>query len=90
MFNTFWSMMKEYMYSVLVIAVLVSCVCMSDAHVRFWNPLSRSTMFRRYPTEAKATNYDDNGLFCGGYWVIIQLLVVKIYFYNQIEIQWKI
>ena len=75
--------MEEYSNSVLVIAVLLSYVCVSEAHVHFWNPLSRSTMWRRYPTEAKAINYDDNQLFCGGYSVIIHLLVIKIYYRPQ-------
>ena len=81
--------MEEYMCSVLLTSALLSCVYVSDAHVRFLNPVSRSSLWRRYPTEARERNYDDNQLFCGGYAVIDRLLI-NIYFEKQIKSQYLI
>ena len=48
----------------LVLAVVTAAV---SGHGRVSNPPSRASMWRvGYPTPA---NYDDNGLFCGGFGV---------------------
>lgn len=61
--------MKQLVYLLVVIVAVLDEY--AEGHARFMNPISRASRWRR---DSKApTNYNDNQLFCGGFWVGIDM-----------------
>ena len=50
----------------VAMVIMVYMITRGSGHVIFMHPLSRASIWRKYPEEAEYYNYDDNALFCGG------------------------
>ncbi|XP_055905417.1 uncharacterized protein LOC129940915 [Eupeodes corollae] len=57
--------MTQFKISIIFLFVSIGCLVGVDSHGMMMKPVSRGSRWRVDPTAPK--NYDDNGLFCGGY-----------------------